>query len=293
MASQNAADDPPLDGKLQPLGKAHRQGASLLDRLKILVRHPAGAKRARKPVRGGDRVLHRHVDAHPADRRHRVRRIADAQEPRAPPFSQPIDGDAEQADVVPALQFADPVGQERRHFHELTAEGFEALRLHALDPALRDDIGALPVVAAIQHDHQSAGFEMAKGVRAVALLARQAEPQHIHRRAIVVALKSRSLAHGRMAPVAADHEISADGERSVRRVGDHAGDASILLDQVCRLGLHAQVERLIALALLGEEVEEVPLRHQRDEFAVRRQMAEIGHLKVLGADLRTYSVSTS
>ena len=91
-----------------------------------------------------------------------------------------------------------------------------------------------------------------------------------------------------MAPVAADHEIRANGERSVRRVGDHAGDASILLDQICRFGLHAQVERLIALALLGEEVEEVPLRHQRDEFAVRRQMAEIGHLKMLGADLRTH-----
>ena len=37
--------------------------------------------------------------------------------------------------------------------------------------------------------------------------------------------------------------------------------------------------------MLGQEVEEVPLRHQRDEFAVRRQMAEIDHPKVLGADL--------
>ena len=118
------------------------------------------------------------------------------------------------------------------------------------------------------------------------VLARQAEPQHIHRRAVVVALKSRFLAHGRMAPVAADHEFRADRERSVRRVGDHADDASILLDQVGRLGLHAQVECLVALALLGEEIEEVPLRHQRDEFAVRRQMAKIGHLNVFGADLR-------
>ena len=46
--------------------------------------------------------------------------------------------------------------------------------------------------------------------------------------------------------------------------------------EVRRLGLHAQVESLVALALLREEVEEVPLRHQGDEFAVRWQMAEIG-----------------
>ena len=69
-------------------------------------------------------------------------------------------------------------------------------------------------------------------------------------------------------------------------VGDQADDAPVLLDQVGRLGLHAQVERLVALAVLGEEVEEVPLRHQRDEFAMRWQMAKIDHLNVFGADLR-------
>ena len=91
-----------------------------------------------------------------------------------------------------------------------------------------------------------------------------------------------------MAPVAADHEVSADRKRPVRRLGDQADDAAVLLDEIGRFGLHAQVECRVTLAMLGEEVEEVPLRHQRDEFAVRRQMAEIGHLKVLGADLRTY-----
>ena len=88
-----------------------------------------------------------------------------------------------------------------------------------------------------------------------------------------------------MASVAADHQVGADRQRAAlgRRV--QADDASILLDQVGRLGLHAQVECLVSLAVLGEEVEEVPLRHERDEFAMRRQMAEIDHLNVFGADL--------
>jgi hypothetical protein len=38
--------------------------------------------------------------------------------------------------------------------------------------------------------------------------------------------------------------------------------------------------------VLGKKVEEVPLRHQRNEFAVRWQVAEIDHLNVFGANLR-------
>ncbi len=112
MGLQNGADDSPLDGELQPLREPHGQSAALLDGLKILVRHLARAERFGEPVGRGDCVLHRHVDAHAADRRHRMRRIADAEEPRPPPFLQPIDRDAEQFDVVPGFQFADAVGQD-------------------------------------------------------------------------------------------------------------------------------------------------------------------------------------
>ena len=106
MACQDAADDPPLDGELQSLREPHRQRAPLFDGLEIGVRHFARAQRAGEPIGGGDRILHRHVDANAADRRHRVRRVADADQSGPPPFLQPIDGDAEQLDVVPGFQFA-------------------------------------------------------------------------------------------------------------------------------------------------------------------------------------------
>ena len=89
-----------------------------------------------------------------------------------------------------------------------------------------------------------------------------------------------------MASVAADDQVGADRERAVRRRRVQADNASILLDQVRRLSLHAQVECFVALAVLGKEVEEVPLRHQRNEFAVRWQVAEIDQLNVFGANLR-------
>lgn len=44
-------------------------------------------------IRGRDRILNREVDTHPANRRHRVRGIADAQEPGAKPCPETINGD--------------------------------------------------------------------------------------------------------------------------------------------------------------------------------------------------------
>ena len=79
-----------------------------------------------------------------------------------------------------------------------------------------------------------------------------------------------------MPAVAADGEIGAHLERASGVVGAHAGDAAALLDQIGRLRPHAQMERRITLAVLGEEIEEIPLRHQRDELAAGRQVAEIG-----------------
>src|ERR1700722_1627991 len=89
-----------------------------------------------------------------------------------------------------------------------------------------------------------------------------------------------------MASVAADHEVGPDGQLPVRNLVDQADNAPILLDQAARVGLHAQVKCLVALGVLGEEVEKVPLRHQGNEFAVGWQVAKIDQLNVFGADLR-------
>ena len=121
---------------------------------------------------------------------------------------------------------------------------------------------------------------------AVAVLVRHAKPEHVHRRAVVLALESGFLAHDEWRPSQPTTRSARIVECPVRRPGDQADNAPVLLDQVCRLGLHAQVESFVALAVLGQEVEEVPLRHQRNEFAVGWQMAKIDHLNVFGADLR-------
>jgi hypothetical protein len=88
-----------------------------------------------------------------------------------------------------------------------------------------------------------------------------------------------------MTSVTTDHQSGADHERAVRYLRAQPYDPSVLFDQVCRLSVHAQLESFVALTLLSHEIKEIPLRHQRDEFAVRWEVAEIHHLKALGADL--------
>ena len=126
---------------------------------------------------------------------------------------------------------------------------------------------------------------MAEGLGFVALLARDSEPEHVHRCTEILADEARFFAHGGVSAIGAEDELGADFELAVRRLRTQPDDAVALLDQIGRLGLHAQVEGPVALAVRGEKIEEVPLRHQRDEFAVGRQVPQINHAHVLVADL--------
>ena len=87
-------------------------------------------------------------------------------------FRKPIDRHREKLDVVEAFQLADPVGKKRRHPGHVATKGFEPPRLHLLDTALRYDEGALPVIAAVEHDHHLTRFDVAEGFAVVGGLAR-------------------------------------------------------------------------------------------------------------------------
>ena len=60
-------------------------------------------------------------------------------------------------------------------------------------------------------------FDVAEGFAVVGGLARDAKPQHVHRRAVVVADEAGFVAHRRMPAVAADHKRGTDRERAVGR----------------------------------------------------------------------------
>ena len=75
---EGAADDLVLHDELEPLREAHGECSARLDRAEVVVAHGTGLERRDQAVGGGDCVLDGEVDADAADRRHRVRGIADA-----------------------------------------------------------------------------------------------------------------------------------------------------------------------------------------------------------------------
>ena len=62
---------------------------------------PPSAQPRHQDIRRGDRVLDRQVDPHAADRRHRMRGIADAQQARPKPGIQPVHCHGQQLHIVP------------------------------------------------------------------------------------------------------------------------------------------------------------------------------------------------
>ena len=89
-----------------------------------------------------------------------------------------------------------------------------------------------------------------------------------------------------MPAVGADHESGTDFEIAGGRRGPQPDHPVAVLQKLVGLRLHAEMEGGKAAPLLGEEIEEVPLRHEGDEAAMGRQMGEVGDLDHVIPDLR-------
>ncbi len=79
-----------------------------------------------------------------------------------------------------------------------------------------------------------------------------------------------------MAPIRTDCQPAPDFEQSLGRCRANADHCSIFLDEILNFGLHPEVKRRISLGVLGDEVEKIPLRHERDELTASRQVGEVG-----------------
>ncbi len=114
----------------------------------------------------------------------------------------------------------------------------------------------------------------------------EAHPEHVDRHVVVEDLEAGFLAHDGVSSVGAHGEIGADLETARGRCAAHAGDSAALDDEIGDLVLHAHVEARIFLAELRDEVQEVPLRHEREELAVRVEVREVGDGQREVVDLR-------
>ena len=91
-------------------------------------------------------------------------------------------------------------------------------------------------------------------------------------------------AHDRMAAVAPHGEIGTDLDLAVGAIGANAGHPALLLEQLDCFRRHAQMERRIISALLGEKIQKMPLRHQRKVFGPGRHITKIRKRVFSGAE---------
>jgi len=90
-----------LHDHLHPLSDSGREFSAPLNRLQLRSRRDPALQRLVKQVRCGHGILNGEVDADATNRRHGVRRVADAQQPRPMLLPQAIDADGQQLHVAP------------------------------------------------------------------------------------------------------------------------------------------------------------------------------------------------
>ena len=237
-AAQHVADDAVLDRHLHALRHARRPFAPALHGAQVVQRRAALAQPRHQDVGGGDRVLDRQVDADAADRRHRMRGIADAQQAGPKPGVQPVHRHGQQLHIVPDREFLHAVAQIRRQPHDLGAERLQPARVHLVDAALGNDERALPVVVAIQHDEDAAGVDAAERLAGIVRRLRQAQPQHVHRRAAIRSTsKPARVAQGGVAAIGGDDQVGAlISSAPSGTLRGHADHAVAFADQAGGLG---------------------------------------------------------
>ena len=79
-----------------------------------------------------------------------------------------------------------------------------------------------------------------------------------------------------MPPIGANDEVCAHFHFATRSFCTHADYALILNQQIDDFGFHVQLKGRETLGTIGEEIQKIPLRHEGDKFAARREFREIG-----------------
>ena len=187
VAQDDAVDQPVLGRALHRLDDPGRQHPPSLDPVQQAVddRVPAAIGPARMLAAATASWIARLMPTPPiGDMAWAASPIASRPGPM--PAGQPVERDRQQFDLVPAREIDDRSGKEGRRPGDVRAEILEAPGAQRLGGSLREDIGALPVIAAIDQGEQPAGGDHPGGPVVGRARLRQAEPEDVHRRAEIL-----------------------------------------------------------------------------------------------------------
>src|SRR5438270_9863653 len=102
-------------------------------------------------------------------------------------------------------------------------------------------------------------------------------PKDINGHTQFLNLKSGALMGNGMTSIRADDEICTKITFALRSHYPNTSDTLLVENKIDHLVLHAEGKRGEGSGFARKKVQKIPLRHERDELAVRRQPREIGH----------------
>src|SRR5215469_6123642 len=278
-----ATPDLLLDDRLHALRKACGEGAAALHSCQMVAAYRAVAKRLCEYVSRSHRILNGQVDTDASDRGHRMGCVADAQQTGPIPLPKAVCPDGQQLHIVPVSQFRHAISQERGDFHNARTEAFDASRLHLFRSSFGDSKAAMPIVSAINRHHGLATIGVEEQVGIVCMFG-QPYLKRIHGSSNVSDRQARAVPNRGVPAIRAYDQVRANFYRAGGSLASNAANPAIFLEEPCDLGLHSHVERGIAAAVFGKEVQEVPLRHERHEAASRSKIRHITQDDRLAAD---------
>jgi len=264
--------------ELHFLGFAHGRFAIVLNGAEIVHGCTAGEEALGEYVGGGDCILHGDVDTDAADRGHGVGCVSDAEETGATPLLKAVDLYGEEFHFVPGVDFGGAPGEKWDDAFDALMECRDAFLLDLREGAFGDDVSDLKVVVAVDEDDEAAVVDVSEGVLGVVGLAGHAEPEDVDGNAVVYETQMGGVARDGVAAIAADSERRWDLGGAVWSVGEDAFDGAVFFpEEAGCLPTHAQGEAVEAGGFGGEEVEEVPLGHERDKSCVTADVGEVRH----------------
>src|SRR5436305_15042236 len=105
-----------------------------------------------------------------------MRGVADAKQTRFVPAGETVDADREQFHIIERGDLCTAIGEEWRLPYDLGAKRVKTAAMDLCYGAVRHDIGALPIISAIDLHENAATFEAADTLIGIGRLTRHAKP---------------------------------------------------------------------------------------------------------------------
>lgn len=102
-------------------------------------------------------------------------------------------------------------------------------------------------------------------------------PENIDGHAPFLNFKAGARVSDGMTAIRSDDQVGAKIALALRSFDAHTSDAQLVEDEIDNFMLQVERKGRKEFRFGGEEVQEIPLRHESDELAMGRQTREIGH----------------